>query len=172
MTRFASRMGAAAVAAAIMGLLSGCGQGPGSKQTDYAAALAGTWISAAIPHKIPDPRNPTDTTNLVDITTTATATIGADGADAFTISASDVRPPGNEPFLVTTVTGTFIAGADTITVMVTDVSPPSAVMLIGEGVDPVFGYEVTDTELKLSGSFLVEAGVTQSHDEKLTLTRQ
>ena len=151
-----------------MVLVSACGQGPGGK-TDYAAALAGTWTSAAITHEAPNPSNLTD---LVEITSTATATIGGDDAASFAITVTDVLPPATEPFLVTTVTGTFAATATTITVMVSGTDPKSAETLLDEGSTLEFGYELTGTELKLSGSILVQVGLTQSEGDSLILTKQ
>ena len=169
MTRLASIMGMATVATMV--LLSGCDQAMEKDDTDYAAALAGTWMSDVVSHQIVNPKNPMDPMDLVDITSVATVTIGEHAADSFTITITDVIPPTTEPFLVSTATGIFTATVDAISVSVSSTDPPSVASLLDDGVLE-FDYEATDTELKLSGSILVEVGITQSEDEQLTLTKQ
>ena len=66
MTRLASILGVATVAALV--LLSGCDQATQKKDTDYAAALAGTWMVAGLPGTVDKPTEPAGIAALVATT--------------------------------------------------------------------------------------------------------
>ena len=63
MTRLASIMGVATVATLV--LLSGCESATAKKDTDFAAALAGTWMTAELDGSVDKPTEPPEIALLV-----------------------------------------------------------------------------------------------------------
>ena len=200
MTRLASILGVATVATLV--LLSGCEQATQKKDTDYAAALAGSWMSAALPGTVAKPTAPADIVTLVAtlpgdsiaVTSQVTITIeDGDGAHAGTFALTVSSVPDDERLkgalavmqinaIVTSATGTINVEDDSkMTVTLTDISiapPASAVFTVPDAVSAFvdmgtpFGYELTDDELKLSSVAFVGLGFVASPDEQIAFAKQ
>ena len=196
MTRLASIVGVATVATLV--LLSGCESATAKNDTDYAAALAGTWMTAELAGSVDKPTDPTVaplvahiTDDKIAVKSHVTATIeDGDGAHAgtFTLTVSSV--PTDEQLkagleerigsstVVTSATGTINVEDDSkMKVTLTKISTappafalPAAVAL--KDMETLFGYELTDDELKLSSVAFVGLGFVTTPDTQITFAKQ
>ena len=183
MTRLASILGVATVATLV--LLSGCEQATQKKDTDYAAALAGTWTYTE-DAMVMLGSQPLPVSRTVSVTI-----MTGDNANTGSVSlmvVDTVKEPANmapqlaDP-LSTTVIGTFTVDATKITVTIVEdgitldqrfsAAPSEATGLttLLTAMPQVLDYEIEDTELKVSGGALVSLQVTTMEKPQLTLTK-
>ena len=197
MTRLASIMGVATVATLV--LLSGCESATAKKDTDFAAALAGTWMTAELDGSVDKPTEPpeiallvahiTDDNIAVKSRVTAIIEDGA-GSNAGTFRLTVSSVPTDEQLkmslagvigasaIVTSAEGTINVEDDSkMKVTLTEIStvppafaPPAAVAL--KDMETPFGYVLTDDQLKLSSLAFVGLGFVASPDEQITFAKQ
>ena len=192
MTRLASILGVATVATLV--LLSGC-ESP--MKTDYAAAVAGTWMTAemdgtvdrppgmqfqALPEEIPVTR--TATAMIVDgdgnHEGTFTLTINSEPADPVHPTVAGALQQLMATAIVTTATGTINVKNDSqMTVTIATITNAPAAFPVPEDAKTGFeniplpvSYELKGNELKLSSAILLALEVVMGPNEKLTLTKQ
>ena len=197
MTRLASIVGVATVATLV--LLSGCESATAKKDTDYAAALAGIWMTAELDGSVDKPTDPAIaplvahiTDDKIAVKSQVTATIeDGDGSHAgtFTLTVSSV--PTDEQLkaslegaigsstVVTSASGTISVEDDSkILVTVTEIgntpeafAPPDNVDALVDMATPV-GYELTDDQLTLSSVVFAGLGFAASPTDPITFEKQ
>ena len=167
--RFASFMGAAAVAAMV--ILAGCGSGPGAK--DYAADLAGTW-TVRLMGPIPNPAGTEPATIDAQTDVTVTITKGT-GVNMGTFSLTVVNTVSATPPIKTTGNGSLeVESASKMKVTLTEIMGPSvpAEATALKGTAQAVDYELMGNQLKLSSAVLMVMGVTTAANPQLTLMKQ
>ena len=196
MTRFASILGVATVATLV--LLSGCETATQKKDTDYAAALAGTWMATGLSGTVDKPTAPAAIADLVamlpgdsiDVTSQVALTIkDGDGAHAGTFALMVSSVPVNEQLkialaamridaIVTSAMGTInVEDGSKMKVTLTGIDTvPDAFALAAVtalvDMETPFGYDLDDDQLKLSSVAFVGLGFVAMPDEQITFTKQ
>ena len=185
MTRLASILGVATVATLV--LLSGCESATQKKDTDYAAALAGTWTYSTEEAVVSLGNMSLPAVRTVTVTITA----GDDAnTGSFSLMVVDaVKPPANvmgfEVPLSNTVDGTIAVDAAKITVTITEdgimldpristsagAAEATALKSLLTADPQELAYEIKDNELKVSGAALLSLKVTTAESPQLTLTK-